>query len=60
VGSRNELRFSEKNKLGVLIFGNKTIPKNTLGTLLTKLGTFTQQTEVLEGIANIKPLLAYF
>jgi spore germination protein YaaH len=56
------LRFSaEKNKLGVLISGNKTIPtKYTWNFIDSKLGTFTQQTGILEGIANIKPLLAYF
>jgi hypothetical protein len=43
------LRFSaEKNKLGVLIFsGNKTIPtKYTWNFIDSKLGTFTQQTEL--------------
>jgi hypothetical protein len=48
------LRFSGKNKLGVLI-SQKTIPKNTLGTLLIQNLELSQQTGILEGIANIKP-----
>jgi hypothetical protein len=52
VGGRNEntlccSALSGKNKLGVLISGNKTIPtKYTWNFIDSKLGTFTQQTGV--------------
>jgi hypothetical protein len=57
------LRFLEKKKQtwGLNFSGNKTIPtKYTWNFIDSKLGTFTQQTGILEGIANIKPLPAYF
>jgi hypothetical protein len=55
------LRFSgEKKQTWVLIsFGNKTIPTKIHLELYSKLGTFTQQTGILEGIANIKPLYLF-
>jgi hypothetical protein len=52
--------FLQKKTNLVLIFGNKTIPtKYTWNFIDSKLGTFTQQTGILEGIANMPPL-AYF
>jgi hypothetical protein len=64
VGGRNENTLccsalsAEKKQTWGLNFGNKTIPtKYTWNFIDSKLGTFTQQTGILEGIANIKPLL---
>jgi hypothetical protein len=56
------LRFSKKKQTwGLNFFGNKTIPtKYTWNFIDSKLGTFTQQTGVLEGIANIKPSTRLF
>jgi hypothetical protein len=50
--------LSAENKLGLNFREIKrSRQKYTWNFIDSKLGTFTQQTGILEGIANIKPLL---
>jgi hypothetical protein len=47
--------FLQKKNWGLNFFREMDPDKNTWNFIDSKLGTFTQQTGILEGIANINP-----
>jgi hypothetical protein len=49
--------FLQKKNWGLNFFREIDPDKNTWNFIDSKLGTFTQQTGILEGIANINPYL---